>query len=227
MIFGKKIKASFENIENGVRIDIENFPSGISISALDFGKDLAKRSVEGYTPNPNEEIDVISGISDEKTTGEKISFIYSFGDFIAGMILIGTLSKKLLNNFSKAIPIEVGGISYGDKNEAYIRVAIQKMILTEDALGSVIEISFPIDVDINSIKSEFSNMVFSLVPEVEAIEFGFGISASKKAISNYGNYPKIAKIALGPNLSHKIPALALSYDIVFEAIANFVTLNNK
>ncbi|MGL5645228.1 MAG: hypothetical protein ACRDDB_06795, partial [Cetobacterium sp.] len=75
MIFGKKIKINFENIDNGIKLTIINFPKNISITALDFGKDLAKRTMEGYSPNPKEEIDVISGIIDEKTNGDDIVFI--------------------------------------------------------------------------------------------------------------------------------------------------------
>ena len=60
MIFGKKIKINFENTDNGIKLSIINFPKNISITALDFGKDLAKRTMEGYSPNPEEEIDVIS-----------------------------------------------------------------------------------------------------------------------------------------------------------------------
>ncbi|MGL5355677.1 MAG: hypothetical protein ACRDAQ_03885 [Cetobacterium sp.] len=225
MNFGEKIKINFENIENGVKISILNFPKGIAISALDFGTDLAKRTMEGYSPNSEEEIDVTSGIVEEVTTGEDIVFIYNYGDVLAGMILVGTLCKKLLTTAPSAAPIEVGGIFYGEKNDAYIRVAIQKMIITKDALGSSLEINLPAKTDMLNFKGFFSNVAFSLIPEINAIQFGIGCIVSKKANSNLGTAPKRIEISLAPHIESKIPALALVYDIVLESVAAFVLVN--
>ena len=225
MIFGEKIKINFENIENGTKLTISNFPKGVAITALDFGKDLAKRTMEGYSPNPLEEIDVISGINDETTTGEDIVFIYTYGDFISSMILVGALCKKLLTSIPTVTPLEIGGIFHGEKNEAYIRVAIQKMIITNDALGSSLEINLPFDTDMNLFKNRFSSIAFSLIPEVEAIQFGIGTTISKKANSNLIPAPKRAEVSLAPHIESKIPALALVYDIVFESLAVFALVN--
>lgn len=225
MNFGEKIKINFENIENGIKLTILNFPKNISISALDFGKDLAKRTMEGYSPNPDEEIDVISGIVDEKTTGEDIVFVYTHGDLPSSMILVGTLCKKLLTDIPTTTPLEIGGIFHGEKNEAYIRVAIQKMIITNDALGSSLEINLPINTDMNRFKGIFSNIAFSLIPETQSIQFGFGSSVSKKANSNLGTMPKRVEVSLAPHIDSKIPALALVYDVVFQSIAIFSLVN--
>ncbi|WP_432205183.1 hypothetical protein ACQ9ZF_09885 (plasmid) [Cetobacterium somerae] len=226
MIFGEKIKIKFENIEDGTKLTIYNFPKSISVTALDFGKDLAKRTMEGYSPNPLEEIDVISGIENESTTGEDIIFLYKHGDAASSMILAGVLCKKLLSQAPKAIPLEIGGIYHGEKNEAYIRVAIQKMIITHDSLGSSLEINLPIDTNMNNFKSIFSNIAFSLIPETQAIQFGSGCSVTKKAHSNLTSMPKRVEISLAPNIETKIPALALVYDIIFESIAAFSLLNS-
>ncbi|MGL5796818.1 MAG: hypothetical protein ACRCYT_01305 [Cetobacterium sp.] len=227
MNFGQNIKINFENIENGTKLTIMNFPKGVSITALDFGKDLAKRTMEGYSPNKDEDIDVISGIVEEVTTGEDIVFLYSHGDVLSSMILAGTLCKKLLSTPPVATPIEVGGIFHGEKNDAYIRVAIQKMIITNDALGSSLEVTLPGETDMNKFKSVFSSMAFSIVPEVNAIQFGIGCSVSKKANSNLGIAPKRVEISLAPHLTSKIPALALVYDITFESLAAFILADIK
>lgn len=226
MIFGKKIKINFENIDNGIKLTIINFPKDISITALDFGKDLAKRTMEGYSPNPEEEIDVISGIVDEKTNGEDIVFIYTNGDLSSAMILVGALCKKLLSEIPTVNPLEIGGIFHGEKNEAYIRVAIQKMIITNDALGSSLEINLPQNTDMNKFKSLFSEIAFSLIPEVQSIQFGLGTAISKKANSNLNIQPKRVEISLAPHIDSKIPALALVYDIVFQSITIFSLLNS-
>lgn len=225
MIFGKKIKINFESIDNGIKLTVINFPKNISITAFDFGKDLSKRTMEGYSPNPQEEIDVISGIVDEKTNGEDIVFIYTNGDLPSSMILVGTLCKKLLSQVPTVTPLEIGGIYHGEKNEAYIRVAIQKMIITNDALGSSLEINLPQDTDMNKFKSIFSEIAFSLVPEVQSIQFGLGTAVSKKANSNLSAQPKRVEISLAPHINSKIPALALVYDIIFQSIAVFSLLN--
>lgn len=225
MIFGKKIKINFESIDDGIKLTIINFPKNISITAFDFGKDLSKRTMEGYFPNPQEEIDVISGIVDEKTNGEDIVFIYTNGDLPSSMILVGTLCKKLLSQVPTLTPLEIGGIYHGEKNEAYIRVAIQKMIITNDALGSSLEINLPQDTDMNKFKSIFSEIAFSLVPEVQSIQFGLGTAVSKKANSNLSAQPKRVEISLAPHINSKIPALALVYDIIFQSIAVFSLLN--
>ncbi|MGL4998817.1 hypothetical protein [Cetobacterium sp.] len=225
MNFGEKIKINFENIENGIKLSILNFPKGIAVSALDFGTDLAKRTVEGYSPNKEEEIDVISGIVEEVTTGDDIVFIYNYGDILSSMILVGSLCKKLLPNTLSAFPTEVGGIFYGEKNDAYIRIAIQKMIITKDALGSSLEINLPVETDMSKFKGEFSKIAFTLIPEIQAIQFGYGCAISKKANSNLGVTPKRAQLSFAPHLKSKIPALALVYNIVLESLAAFILVN--
>ncbi|MGL5543796.1 MAG: hypothetical protein ACRDB6_01675 [Cetobacterium sp.] len=225
MIFGEKIKINFENIENGTKLTVSNFPKEVSITALDFGKDLAKRTMEGYSPNPLEEIDVISGINEELTTGEDIIFIYAHGDFISSMILVGALCKKLITAVPTTTPLEIGGIFHGEKNDAYIRVAIQKMIITNDALGSSLQINLPFETDMSLFKSRFSNIAFSLIPEVQSVQFGLGAPISKKANSNLGIIPKRVEVSLAPHIESKIPALALVYDIVFESLAIFTLVN--
>ncbi|MEG0301100.1 hypothetical protein [Cetobacterium sp.] len=225
MIFGNQIKIKLENIENGVKLSIFGYPKDISITALDFGKDLSRRKMEGYSPDPDEEIDVISGIKDEKTTGEDIVFLYEKGSFTSGLILAGVLAKKLLNYPIKATPLEIGGIFYGDKNEAYIRVAIQKMAITNDSLGSSLEMNLSSNVDLLKFKSLFSYISFSLIPEVQAIQFGLGTAASKKSSSNMPPIPKRVEVSLAPHFESKIPALACIYDVIFESIAAITLIN--
>lgn len=220
-----KIKYGFKMLGDSLEIEMENFPSGISITALEFGKALAKRKMEGYSPDPEEEIDVISGIKNERTTGETIKFIYKKGDYTSGLILLGVLAEKLLKEKIIVQPYEIGGIYYGDKNEAYIRVAIQKMVMTKDALGSSLEIFLPESVNMNSFKPVFSEMAFKYIPEIEAIQFGLGISVTKKANSNIPLSPKRVEVSLAPSRDNKIPALACVYDIVLKSIAMLTIIN--
>lgn len=220
-----KINFDFKKLNDGIEINMYNFPKNIPVTAFDFGKSLAKRTMEGYSPNPDEEIDVTSGIENEKTTGETITFKYFKGDKLSGIILLGVLAEKLLNKKVTSTPYEVGGIFYGDKNEAYIRVAIQKMVMTQDALGSSLELFLPDDVDMSKFKPLFSTLAFELVPEVEAIQFGLGCAISKKASSNLTKVPKRVEISLAPHLDKKIPALSMVYDIVFNSIASLVLIN--
>ncbi len=225
MIFGNQIKIELKDIDNGIKVIVSGYPKDISITALDFGKDLARRKMEGYSPNPEEEIDVISGIKNEQTTGEDIVFLYENGSFVSGIILAGVLAKKLLNIPVVASPLEIGGIFAGDKNEAYIRIAIQKMIVTNDALGSSLELNLPSGIDMLKFKSLFSYISFSLVPEVQSIQFGLGIGSSKKSNSNMPIIPNRAEISLAPHIGSQIPSLAYVYDVVFESIAAITLIN--
>ncbi|SJZ75489.1 chorismate synthase [Cetobacterium ceti] len=225
MKFGEKFNFKLEKIDDGVKLTIKNIPQGIAITAMDFGRDLAKRTMEGYSPNPDEEIDVLSGIENEKTTGEDIVFSYIKGTYESAMILAGTIGKKILDRKVISRASEIGGITVGEKNEAYIRVAVQKMAMTNDSLGSVGEIDLPFDTDMDRFKGVFANYVFSIIPEVEAIQYGLGIGVGKKSAENLGIEPKKAIITFGPHRERKIPALSAVYDIVLESIAVIALIN--
>lgn len=220
-----KVSFDFKKVDNGIEINMYNYPKNINITAFDFGKALAKRAMEGYSPNPEEEIDVTSGIENEKTTGETITFKYVKGNKLSGIILLGVLAEKLIEQKILSHPYEVGGISYENKNESYIQIAIQKMIITEDSLGSSIEFFLPENINMSKFKSLFSFLAFDLIPEIEAIQFGLGCSVSKKISSNLGKSPKRVEISLAPHLDKKIPALALAYGIVFDSIVSLVLIN--
>ncbi|MGL6154523.1 hypothetical protein [Cetobacterium sp. SF1] len=225
MNFGDKIKIEMIEIVDGVKIIVKNFPAGISITALDFGKDLAKRKMEGYSPDAEEEIDVLSGIENECTDGKDIIFQYIKGNYQSGIILVGTLVKKLLHRSLEGRAIEIGGISLGEKNEAYVRVAIQKMIMTNDSFGSVVEVDLPYDTNLELFKPKFSSIAFQLIPEIEAIQFGLGLLVGKKCASNIGEIPKKIVVTLGPDMNRKIPALGAVYDIVLESLAAITLIN--
>lgn len=225
MNFGKNININIENIENGVKLIISNYPKNINITALDFGKALAKRTTEGYTPNPHEEIDVIQGIDKELTTGEDIIFLYTFGSIYSCLILAGVLAQKLIDFKINVLPLEIGGISAGEKNEAYIRVAIQKMIITKDSLGSSLEFVLPNSIDFSTFKKSFTALSLEVIPEISAIEFGFGKNIVKKSLSNLNFSANRVQITFAPHIQGEIPALALAHEILVESIVYLTIIN--
>lgn len=225
MNFGKNIKINIENIDEGTKLTISNYPKNISITALDFGKALAKRNIEGYSPNPKEEIDVIQGIDKELTTGEDIIFLYTLGTVYSCLILAGVLAQKLINFKINVLPLEIGGISAGDKNEAYIRVAIQKMIITKDSLGSSLEFVLPNSIDFSAFKKYFTSLSLEIIPEISAIEFGFGKNIVKKSLSNLNYSANRIQITFAPHIQGEIPALALVHEILIESIIYLTIIN--
>lgn len=225
MKFGTNILFDIESTDKNIKLIVKNYPKDINISALDFGKALAQRSMEGYSPNPEEEIDVISGIKDEITTGEDITFIYKNGDIPSTIILGGVLAEKLLKEASIAYPIEIGGINSAEKNNAYIRVAIQKMILTNDSMGSSLEIKIPHSIDIEKYKKNFAYMALALIPEIQGIQFGIGCSVSKKVASNMIPLLNRVEVSLAPHKKRIIPSLANVYSIVFKSISDIILIN--
>lgn len=222
MNIGNNIK--IENIENGYKLTIRNFPKNINITALDFIKALSQRTMEGFSPNPEEEIDIIQGIDKEKTTGEDIIVLYALGDINSCVILAGVLYKKLLDYNINVTPLEIGGINAGEKNEAYIRVAIQKMIITKDSLGSSLEFILPKNINFLKFKKDFSSTLLDIIPEVTAIEFNLGKLSSKKSLTNMGYEVNKIQVTFAPHMEGKIPALALVYSILIESIA-YIILN--
>ena len=211
-----------EKIENGNKLTILNFPKNINITASDFIKALAQRTMEGFSPNSEEEIDIIQGIDKEKTTGENIIVLYTLGDINSCIILAGVLYKKLLNYNINVMPLEIGGISAGEKNEAYIRVAIQKMIITKDSLGSSLEFILPKNINFLQFKKDFSYILLELIPETTALEFNLGKASSKKSLSNIGYELNKVQVTFAPHIEGKIPALALVHCILIESIVNII-----
>lgn len=223
--FGKKFEIQLEEKENVIELKIKGVPEGIKITAIDFGRDLSKRKMEGFSPDPEEEIDVISGIENETTNGKEIIFRYYRGNKLDAIILAGTIAKKILKTPIVARATEIGGISVGEKNEAYIRVAVQKVIMTKDSLGSALEIDLSEDIDVDKFKPDFSGILFKLISDAEAVQFGLGIKSGKKASTNFGIYPKKVEVTFAPDRNRIIPAIAAVYDIAVESIAAITILN--
>ena len=226
MKYGEKISFEMRENNNVVEVSVSGIPKGINITPMDFGRDLTRRVAEGVEINPAEEIDVVQGIDDEFTTGEDVKFIYREGNKSSAMILVGVLAKKLLGRDITARASEVGGISTDEKNGSYIQVALQKMAMQKDSLGGVVECSFPWDIDLDGLKADFSNVLFQIIPEVSAIEFGHGIKGVKETGSSITPAPKRISVALLPEKNGKVPCLATTMDVVIEAIANVVVANN-
>lgn len=226
MKYGEKVSFEIRAHHNILELNVTGIPKGLSITAMDFGKELARRNAEGVEINPEEEIDVVQGIEKEHTTGEDIKFIYKNGSKSSALILVGVLVKKILGEEIVARASEVGGISTDEKNSSYIQVALQKMAMHKDSLGGVIECVFPWDTDLDALKVDFSSLLFKIIPEVSAIEFGYGIKAVKETRNAITPSPKLIKITLLPETNGKIPCLATTMDVVVEAIANIVAVNN-
>lgn len=224
--YGNRMSFEMRENNNVIEVSVSGIPKGINITPMDFGRDLARRNAEGVYINPAEEIDVVQGIEDEFTTGEDVKFIYREGSKTSALILIGVLAKKLTGSDISARAIEIGGISTDEKNESYITVALQKMIMQGDSLGGAVECSFPWDTDLDSIKGDFSSLLFSSMSEVSAVEFGHGIKGVKETYSAIMPAPKKIRVSLLPHKSGKVPCLAVNMDVVIEAIANIVVANN-
>lgn len=226
MKYGDRMSFEMRENNNIVEISVSGIPRGISITPMDFGRDLARRSAEGVEINPEEEIDVVQGIEDEFTTGEDVKFVYREGDKSSAMILVGVLAKKVLGRDISARAAEIGGISTDEKNGSYIQVALQKMVINKDSLGGVVECSFPWDTNLDEMKADFSSIILNIIPEVCAIEFGHGIKGAKESHNSITPAPKKILVSLLPERKGKAPCLATTMDVVIEAIANIVAANH-
>ena len=222
MLFGDRFRINITENSHGVDLVVSGVPEGIDITAVDFGKDLARREMEGVTLDPEEEIDVVSGITDEKTTGEDIKFEYKKGDIVSAVILAGVLAKKLVNGGIEGTTIDIGGISTNEKNSEYIKIGIQKMIMTKDSFGGTVECSLPAEVDMNLIKADLSKILFSTVSEIEAIQFGMGIKSTKVTALTAQPYPNRVQVTFSPNKELKYPCIAAVMDVFIEAVAAIV-----
>ena len=217
MLFGDRFKIKISENSEGVELVVSGVPRGIEITAMDFGKDLARREMEGVTINPEEEIDVVSGITEEKTTGEDIRFEYKKGDVVSAVILAGVLAKKIVKGGIEGKTIDIGGISTNEKNNEYIKIGIQKMIMTKDSFGGSVECSLPEGMNVNLIKADLSKLLFSTVPEIEAIQFGLGIKSTKVTALSEKVYPKMVLVTFSPNKALKYPCIAAVMDVFVEA----------
>jgi len=222
MLFGERFRINITENSDGVDLVVSGVPGGVDITAVDFGKDLARREMEGVTLDPEEEIDVVSGIIDEKTTGEDIKFEYKKGDIFSAVILAGVLAKKLVKGSIEGKTIDIGGISTNEKNSEYIKIGIQKMIMTKDSFGGTVECSLPAEVDMNLIKADLSKLLFSTVLEIEAIQFGMGIKSTKVTALTAQSYPNRVQVTFSPNKELKYPCIAAVMDVFIEAAAAIV-----
>ena len=224
MKFGKNMKGEIREIGDLVEVKVSGVEAGIKITPTDFGLDLHRRKMEGVSPDPREEIDVLSGICDEMTTGEDIVFEYLYGDILSGIILAGTVAKKCLPYKVEGKAREIGGIHTDEKNEDYITIAIQKMLGTNDSIGGVVECNLPYDLDISEIKGEFSRVVYDTMREVTAIQFGNGIKDSRSNANDYTLSKNQIIITFGPHMekNNRIPCLAAIRDVVVESILAIV-----
>ncbi|WP_319371571.1 hypothetical protein [uncultured Ilyobacter sp.] len=225
MLFGDRFRINITENSAGAELVVSGVPCGIDITAVDFGKDLARREMEGVTIDSEEEIDVVSGIVDEKTTGENIKFEYKKGDVVSAIILAGVLAKKMVRGGIAGKTIDIGGISTNEKNNEYIKIGIQKMIMTKDSFGGAVECFLPAWVDMNLIKADLSNLLFSIVPEIEAIQFGMGIKATKVTALSAEAYPKRVLVTFSPNKDLKYPCIAAIMDVFVEAATAIVVAN--
>ena len=213
--YGSNIRFSAMEENNGVRFVIENFPSGVNISPADFAKQLEKRKCEGIKIDPNEEIEFVSGIEDGVTTGGKIEYTYKNGDIYSSLIIAGTLCNYILKGKLAVHTWEVGGINTNEKNQEYIKTALQKMVLENGSLGGVVECQLN-GIDIDSLKRPFSSLLLEL-PEVEAIQFSRGVMASKLTTDTYEKDDRIL-VTFRPDFSRKSPCLAVDKAVVIESI---------
>lgn len=223
MLFGDRFKIKISEYSDGIELVISGVPEGIGVTALDFGKDLARREMEGVVIDPEEEIDVVSGITEEKTTGEDIKFEYKKGNVVSAVILAGVLAKKVVKGGIEGKTVDIGGISTNEKNNEYIKIGIQKMIITRDSFGGAVECSLPTGLDVNLIKGDLSKLLFSTVPEIEAIQFGMGVKATKVTALSEQPYPKRVLVTFSPNKDLKYPCIAAVMDIFVEAATAVVT----
>ena len=226
MRFGKNMVVEIKEIGNLVEMKISGIKKGISITPTDFGLDLHRRKMEGVTVDPREEIDVIQGIKDEVTTGEDIIFEYLYGDKLSAIVLAGTLAKKQLSYEVSASALEIGGISTNEQNKDYITIAIQKMLGTSDSIGGVVECILPYTLDIRSIKGEFSKVIYELMEEVSAIQFGNGVLDSRSNAKEFLLTKNKILVTFGPHMAERkiIPCLAGIRDVVIESILAIVLL---
>ncbi|MCK5780676.1 MAG: hypothetical protein KAH04_06620 [Psychrilyobacter sp.] len=224
MKLGNNIKVEVLEKEDGVKVIVSGVKKGIKITSTDFGMDLFRRKMEGVTPDPREEIDVIQGIIEEVMTGEDIIFDYKHGDKLSAVILAGTIAKKHLSYEVKALAQEIGGINTAEQNKDYIKIAIQKMLGTEDSIGGVVECILPYTLDLNEIKGSFSNAIYSLMNEVTAIQFGNGIKDSRSSAKDYKLNKNSVIVTFGPHMKKegRIPSLAGIRDVVVDSLLALV-----
>lgn len=226
MKFGKNMTVEIEKIENGVKLRVGGVKKGISITPTDFGLDLHRRKMEGVTVDSREEIDVLQGIKDEVTTGEDIIFEYLYGDELSAVVLAGTVAKKHIPYELKALASEIGGINAVEQNKEYITIAIQKMLGTNDSIGGVVECILPYNLDLNSIKGEFSWVIHNLMKEVSAIQFGNGVKDSRSNAKEYELSKNKILVTFGPHMKerNKIPCLAGVRDVIVDSVLSIVLL---
>jgi len=224
--YGEKLNIKIYGEENNFKIIIDGAEIGKEITATDFGKDLLRRKMEGVSPNPNEEIEVISGIENEKIVNSKIEISYENGEYLSAIILAGTIAKKILDNKIVARARDIGGISTDEKNKEYLSIAIQKMLATNDSIGGTVEAFLPEAFELNRIKKDFSYFIFDLFEEVEAIQFGHGINENRQNLNEYKKPLNTVLITFGPHRKEKkIPCLAGVRDIVIENLLSIIVIN--
>ncbi len=226
MKFGKNLIVEIWDMDNGVGMRVGGVKKGVKITSLDFGLDLHRRRMEGVIIDPREEIEILQGIEGEKTTGEDIVCEYAYGDKVAAIILAGTIAKKHLSYEVKARALEIGGINTVEQNKEYLAIAIQKMLGTEDSIGGVIECLLPMNIDLKPIKGEFSNVLFELIEEVSAIQFGNGVKDSKSTYKSYEVLQNKVLVTFAPHMKpgKKIASLAGIHDITVESILRIVLI---
>ncbi|OQY41708.1 MAG: hypothetical protein B6227_04345 [Fusobacteriia bacterium 4572_74] len=226
MKFGKNMTVEIEKMENGVKLIVGGVKKGISITPTDFGMDLHRRKMEGVTVDPREEIDVLQGIKDEVTTGEDIIFEYLYGDELSAIVLAGTVAKKQIPYELRAVAIEMGGINTAEQNKDYITIAIQKMLGTNDSIGGVVECNLPYNLELNSVKGEFSWIIHNLMEEVSAIQFGNGIKDARSNAKEYELSKNKVTVTFGPHMKNmnKIPCLAGVRDVIVDSVLAIVLL---
>jgi len=222
--FGRNINVEIIEKKDETKLIVSGVKKGIKITPTDFGMDLHRRKMEGVTPDPREEIDVIQGIDNEVTTGEDIIFEYKYGNKLSAIILAGTIAKKHLSYEVNATAQEIGGINTAEQNKDYIKIAIQKMLGTGDSIGGVVECILPYNLDLKPIKGIFSSVVFDLIEEVTAIQYGNGIKDSRSNANDYKLNKNSIIITFGPHMAkeNKIPSLAGIMDVVIDSILSIV-----
>ena len=226
MKFGENMIVQIEEIEGGVKLRVGGVKKGLSITPTDFGLDLHRRKMEGVVIDSREEIEVLQGIKNQVTTGEDIIFEYLYGDKLSAVVLAGTIAKKSISYELKAQAVEIGGINTAEQNKDYITIAIQKMLGTSDSIGGVVECILPYNLNLNHIKGEFSRVIYNLMEEVTAIQFGNGIKDAKSNAKEYELSQNKILVTFGPHMKKlkRIPCLAGVRDVIVDSVLAIVLL---
>lgn len=220
MKFGNKLKVEIREVESGTIILIDGAPRGLELTPQMFVRDLGRRKMEGVGVDPNEEIDVLNGIKDERATGEEILIKYQKGTMRSSIILAGTIGKAILPYSVEGKAYEIGGINTHEKNNEYINIAIQKMLGTEDSIGGVVKCIVGKEGNLDKIKGEISTALYNVIPEITAIQFGNGIKEGRLNLKDYEKGENQVVVTIGPDQSEgrKKPCLAAIDDVVIESI---------